>query len=255
MQTASNPCAPKASPPSIDVSSNSESKGCLDCVPAIRDNNERQGFVRKVYALLFIQLGITTILVAVGVLSESYRNFVREHQWLYIVSIVITAAICIMLICFYKWFKAVPYNYILLFVFVTAQSYSVSVITSYYEPSSVLISASITLAMSFTLSVYACFTKNDFTKWYSGLFWALLGAFIASIIFLIFYPSRIILIIITFFVVVVASIYLIADTQAIMGGHRYSLSLDDYVLGVILLYTDIIMIFVNLLNLIGKRRS
>eukprot|EP00826_Nyctotherus_ovalis_P052940 TRINITY_DN6800_c0_g2_i12.p1 TRINITY_DN6800_c0_g2~~TRINITY_DN6800_c0_g2_i12.p1 ORF type:complete len:154 (+),score=24.99 TRINITY_DN6800_c0_g2_i12:155-616(+) len=153
-----------------------------------------------------------------------------------------------MLFCFYKWFKAVPLNYILLFVFVIAESYSVTVITCYYKPSSVLICSSIALAMTFTMSIYACFTTNDFTKWYSGLFWALLGALIASIFFVAFYPNRYILII-------VVSIYLIADTQAIIGGGKYSISYDDYVVAVMLLYTDIITIFVNLLSLFGERRD
>eukprot|EP00826_Nyctotherus_ovalis_P063075 TRINITY_DN9214_c0_g1_i8.p1 TRINITY_DN9214_c0_g1~~TRINITY_DN9214_c0_g1_i8.p1 ORF type:complete len:254 (-),score=25.90 TRINITY_DN9214_c0_g1_i8:223-984(-) len=227
--------------------------GCLGCIPALRDNNERQGFVRKVYALLFIQLGITTLFVVAGVISETYRDFVKDHQWVYIVAIAIALAICLMLMCFYKWFKAVPYNYILLFVFVIAESYSVSVVTCYYTPSSVLICASITLAMSFALSVYACFTKNDFTKWYSGLIWALIGALVASIFFTIFYTSRIILIAIAFGVVVIVSICLVADTQLIMGGGKYSLTYDDYVLAVILLYTDIITIFLYILSLFGER--
>lgn len=255
MEIASNPYNNKVCPPNIDSGSDTSGKGCLDCVPAIRNNNERQGFVRKVYALLFIQLGITTIFVTIGVVSEEYRDFVEDHQWLYIVTIAISGVICIMLFCFYKWFQAVPLNYILLFVFVICESYSVSVITCYYKPSSVLICASITLAMSFTLSLYACFTKNDFTKWYSGLFWALLGALVASIFFIIFYSNRIILIVVTFFIVVVVSLYLIADTQAIMGGNRYAISLDDYVLAVMLLFTDIITIFVNLLSLFGESRN
>eukprot|EP00826_Nyctotherus_ovalis_P052943 TRINITY_DN6800_c0_g2_i5.p1 TRINITY_DN6800_c0_g2~~TRINITY_DN6800_c0_g2_i5.p1 ORF type:complete len:241 (+),score=40.91 TRINITY_DN6800_c0_g2_i5:158-880(+) len=221
---------------------------CFDCVPALRNNNERQGFVRKVYALLFVQLGITTIFVAAGVVSEEFRDFIEDNQWLYILTIAVTGVICLMLFCFYKWFKAVPLNYILLFVFVIAESYSVTVITCYYKPSSVLICSSIALAMTFTMSIYACFTTNDFTKWYSGLFWALLGALIASIFFVAFYPNRYILII-------VVSIYLIADTQAIIGGGKYSISYDDYVVAVMLLYTDIITIFVNLLSLFGERRD
>eukprot|EP00826_Nyctotherus_ovalis_P041027 TRINITY_DN408_c0_g1_i5.p1 TRINITY_DN408_c0_g1~~TRINITY_DN408_c0_g1_i5.p1 ORF type:complete len:248 (-),score=54.16 TRINITY_DN408_c0_g1_i5:17-760(-) len=241
--------------PNTDASSHSENSGWLRCIPALKENNERQGFVRKVYALLFVQLGITTIFVGIGVASEGFRDFVERNQWLYILTMIITFAICIMLFFAYKWFKAVPLNYILLFIFVLAESYSVTVITCFYTPSSVLICASITLAMSFALSVYACFTKSDFTKWYSGLTWALVGAFVASLIFLIFYPSRIILILITFCVVVVVSLCLIADTQVIMGGGKYSLTYDDYVLAVMLLYTDIITIFVNLLSLFGESRN
>ena len=42
-------------------------------------------------------------------------------------------------------------------------------------------------------------------------------------------------------------VYLIFDTQLIMGGKRYELSIDDYVVGALILYLDIIMIFLYLL--------
>ena|ERR1712156_805223 len=39
-------------------------------------------------------------------------------------------------------------------------------------------------------------------------------------------------------------LFLIYDTQQIAGGRKYQLSLDDYVIGALLVYVDIIMIFV-----------
>ena len=42
-------------------------------------------------------------------------------------------------------------------------------------------------------------------------------------------------------------VYLIFDTQLIMGGKRYELCIDDYVVGALILYLDIIMIFLYLL--------
>ena len=197
---------------------------------------------------------ITCLFVGAGVGFKEVRDFMNKHVWLYIVTIVITIGIMVMLICFYNIFKKVPYNYILLFVFVICESYSVAIITSYYSPISVLIAACITLAMTFTLSLYACFTKNDFTTWYKGVFWALLGALIASILFTIFYPNRYVLIIISFVIVVILSIGILVDTQLILGGGRYQLSYDDYILAVLILFTDIIAMFVEILSLFGERR-
>ena len=54
--------------------------------------------------------------------------------------------------------------------------------------------------------------------------------------------------------VIIYSIYLVIDTQLIMGGKRYQIELDDYILGAIILYTDIVMLFLYLLQLIGGRR-
>ena len=47
------------------------------------------------------------------------------------------------------------------------------------------------------------------------------------------------------------SVYLIIDTQLIMGGKRQELSLDNYVLGTVMLYVDIIQLFLNLLRILG----
>ena len=53
---------------------------------------------------------------------------------------------------------------------------------------------------------------------------------------------------------VIYSIYILIDTQLIMGGKRYELSLDNYVFGAVMLYVDIIELFLKLLRLLGERR-
>jgi FtsH-binding integral membrane protein len=53
--------------------------------------------------------------------------------------------------------------------------------------------------------------------------------------------------------VVIFSFYLLFDTQLIMGGKRYEIEIDDYILGAIILYTDIITIFLYLLRIFGGK--
>ncbi len=53
--------------------------------------------------------------------------------------------------------------------------------------------------------------------------------------------------------VLIFSFYLIFDTQLIMGGKRYEIEIDDYILGAIILYTDIITIFLYLLRIFGGK--
>ena len=52
---------------------------------------------------------------------------------------------------------------------------------------------------------------------------------------------------------VIFGIFLIYDTQLILGEGRHKLQIDDYILGALILYTDIIMIFYYLLMLCGGR--
>lgn len=47
------------------------------------------------------------------------------------------------------------------------------------------------------------------------------------------------------------SIYLIYDTQLILGKGQYSYSLDDAYLAAIQLYLDIINLFLNILRIVG----
>jgi FtsH-binding integral membrane protein len=54
---------------------------------------------------------------------------------------------------------------------------------------------------------------------------------------------------------VLYSAYILIDTQIILGRGKTKLNLDNYVLGAILLYIDIIGLFLEILKLIGNRRS
>lgn len=52
------------------------------------------------------------------------------------------------------------------------------------------------------------------------------------------------------------SIYLIYDTQMMMGGkHKYSISPEEYVFASLSLYMDIVNIFIYILTIIGLSRD
>jgi protein lifeguard len=51
------------------------------------------------------------------------------------------------------------------------------------------------------------------------------------------------------------SIYIIIDTQLIIGGKNKELALDDFILGSVILYTDIISLFLKILQILGKKKD
>lgn len=51
------------------------------------------------------------------------------------------------------------------------------------------------------------------------------------------------------------SAYILIDTQLILGGKNKELSLDDYILGSVILYTDIISLFLKILQILGKKKD
>jgi hypothetical protein len=54
--------------------------------------------------------------------------------------------------------------------------------------------------------------------------------------------------------VFIFGIYVIVDTQMIMGSHKYGITMDDYILGALILYIDIIQLFLYILRLLSESR-
>ena len=54
---------------------------------------------------------------------------------------------------------------------------------------------------------------------------------------------------------VIYSIYLLVDTQLVMGGRHKQLQMDDYILGATIIYVDIISLFLKILQILGKKKD
>ena len=68
---------------------------------------------------------------------------------------------------------------------------------------------------------------------------------------LIFFSSRYISIIFSVVMLIVASVYVMIDMDLITEKH--GLDIDEYIIGALFLYMDLIMIFIYLLALFGDR--
>lgn len=144
-----------------------------------------------------------------------------------------------------------------MFSFTLCESYLVGWIAAFYDPVTVILAAALTASITFVLTVYACTTKTDFTI-YGGILWILGWALFAfGILFFAFSGPNFTtgLIIYSILGVCLYGVYLIYDTQLIMGGKKYQLDIDDYVIGALMLYIDIIMLFIKLLRIIGAARG
>lgn len=78
--------------------------------------------------------------------------------------------------------RTVPTNYILLFAFTFCEAYLTSYICSKYSAHVVLTAAALTTAAVIGLTLYACYTKTDFTMLGGMLFVILLVFFVFGII-------------------------------------------------------------------------
>jgi protein lifeguard len=149
----------------------------------------------------------------------------------------------------------VPLNYILLFAFTGCESMMVGYICSRYPARLVLAAAGLTTVATAALTLYACVTKEDFTMCGGFLFLMVISLFTVSLVAMFFPPSTTFMTLKCLGLVILYGLFLIHDTQLIAGGRRYELTLDDYVIGVIFLYIDIIKMFLKILVLLGRRKN
>ena len=212
--------------------------------------NIRIQFIRKVYLILSTQLLLTASMSTIAMYSAQTKTFLIQNQWLFILSIFINLISCYALLCYKSCSRTVPNNYILLFLFTFSESYLLMGVTAFTYPENVFIALVLTAAIVVSLTIYAFRTEKDFTI-FGGLFFMVLMVLFVAGILAVFIQSRIFDIVISGCTVVLFGFYLIYDTQLIIGRFENKLSLDDYVLGAIMLYVDIIRIFLEILKILA----
>ena len=80
----------------------------------------------------------------------------------------------------------------------------------------------------------------------------LLAILIGASLLSIFFRSKIFEIAISGLTIFVFGFYLIYDTQLIVGDKERGLSVDDYIIGALSLYIDIIRIFLEILKILNE---
>lgn len=212
----------------------------------------RLGFITKVYSLLFIQLFLTFSFVFLSMQIKSLQAFIKHHYWIYIINIIIPFIVLIFFLNDPKKTKQVPINYILMFIFCFSEGYVVARFVINFKKQNVYFALILTLISVLALSIYAYKTKDDFTLLGGTLFASLILLIIGSIIN-IFLRIKLLNFLITILSIILFSIYIIHDTQLIIGNKEYKFSEDDYIIAVLNLYVDIITLFIEILSLLGKK--
>jgi len=104
----------------------------------------RIGFIKKVYGILSLQLLMTFGLVCFTFIHK-FRDFLHEHIYLFYIAAIIELILIIILICFKKIARKIPYNYILLITWTFFESFIIATITSFYNYKIVLSAIGITV--------------------------------------------------------------------------------------------------------------
>lgn len=187
--------------------------------------------------------------------NDSAQRFVRQRTELWIIAIIVTFGIIIAMACSESLRRTAPTNFIMLALFTISQSWLVGLAVTQYKSEEVLLAVGITAAVCFGLTLFAFQTKWDFTVMGGILFVALIILLLFGLISM-FFPGKTMKLVYASCGALLFCIYLIYDTQMMMGGeHKYSISPEEYIFAALNLYMDIINIFMYLLTIIGIARD
>lgn len=220
------------------------------------DKAVRHAFIRKVYAIISLQLLVTVGIIAVFTFVEPVYTFVRRNPAVYYASYAVFFVTYIVLACCQGPRRRFPWNVILLSIFTLAMSFMTGTIASFYSSKAVMISMGITAIVTIAVTVFCFQTKVDFTSC-AGLF-SVLGIvlFITGIVTAIVLSFKYIYWLHMLYAAigaVVFTLFLAYDTQLVIGNRKHTIHPEEYVYGAMKIYTDIVYIFINLLQIVGSR--
>lgn len=155
--------------------------------------------------------------------------------------------------CYEEIRRTYPINFIFLTIFTVIESIVLGVIVVHYQTVDILMAVAITSVACFALSIYATQTRYDFTTC-GGILLVIIISFLIFSLVTIFFPSYTMLMIHSCLGAIVFGMYLIFDTQLMLGGnHKYSLNPEEYIFAVLNLYLDIINFFIHILPLVASK--
>lgn len=211
--------------------------------------------------------------------TSEAMDFMNKHPYIIaIVSVVllihqvVNIAMCFEACCgggpcmrtYLKMFVKVPWNYAFLLTYSVCIGVVVGLICAQYEAASVVFVFGISAAMMLGLTLYAVFTKTDFTGCGMYIFAMLMGLLVLGLVGIIF-PSHFLYTAYAVCGAVLMSFVIIYDTQLIFGtvsmelgrsnARRIEFTIDMYAFAAYQLYLDFINLFLYLLELFGKRRN
>uniref|UniRef100_A0A0P4YBC2 N-methyl-D-aspartate receptor-associated protein n=1 Tax=Daphnia magna TaxID=35525 RepID=A0A0P4YBC2_9CRUS len=227
------------------------SPGVIDNSFSFSEKTIRMAFIRKVYAILMVQLAVTMGCIAVFVFVQPIALYSKGHPQLMIGALVMSIVLLIPLICCIDFRRRWPLNIIMLGTFTLCEGFLLGSLSSHYDSKEVLVAAGICTAVCLALTLFSMQTKWDFTAM-GGILLALVVVLLMAGIVAICVRGKIMQIIYASLGALVFSAYLVFDTQLMLGGkHKYSISPEEYIFAALNLYLDIVNIFIYVLALVG----
>ena len=214
----------------------------------------RRVFVRRVFGLVAMMTCVALGVSAAFLFVPEVKSWVGANPWTLWVAFVGFFGFMLILTCCPSMRLTAPHNYVLLVGFTLFLSFFVGVVVASYDSLTVLIAVAIVCFLVLALSAFATQTRVDFTLMHSMLFTLLVGLIVFGVLTIFFY-SDILRVVYATLGAVLFSAYLVYDVQLLMGGRTYELGPEEHVLGAVVIFLDVINLFLMILQLVGIGRG
>jgi len=233
---------------------------------AFLSRDSRRTFIARVYAILSGQLLVTMASIFFFQMNPSIVSSIISRTGMMVpwLSLAISTVSWMWMSVSIRARREAPLKWNLLVAFTIAESFLVGLIASVYKFRSVALALGVTAAATGTVSLYTILQRNSKydlsqsgqTLASAGTIFLLYGVMrlleTAGILRKGFLPYKESLY--CLFGTLLFSAYLAYHTKLVVGGKhsKYQLNEKDFVFGAMLLYSDIINVFIYILRLIGE---
>ncbi|NXX18392.1 LFG3 protein, partial [Podargus strigoides] len=237
------------------------------------DRKVRHTFIRKVYAIISLQLLVTVGIIAMFTFVSPVRSFVQRNVAIYYASYAVFLVTYMVLACCQGPRRRFPWNIILLSIFVSGLGLARGVwgdsgvlsVHSMYNTKAVLIAMLITAIVAIIVTIFCFQTKArrghalPCPKWgqaWGAGWWGHPGLPVMCVS----HPARVpfpvqvpwLHMLYAAIGAIAFTLFLAYDTQLVLGNRKNTLSPEEYIYGALTIYTDIVYIFTFLLQIVGR---
>lgn len=219
------------------------------------DQTIRAAFIRKVFFIVAIMLGVVAFMSAIPFMHPPTMTFVQTNPLIYFASYGTFLVVYIVLMCCEGVRRSFPANIICTALLTLAIGYMTMMICSMYNASSVVMCLTITTLCCGAIIIFSSQTKYDLTSMMGYVFIASMVLMIFGLVAIISVAAFKVKFLYTIYAGLAALLfmfYLAIDIQMIMGGRKYEISPEDHIFASIQIFLDIIYIFWMLLSLFGN---
>lgn len=211
------------------------------------EKDEREGFLKKVYSLITLMLCVTFGMCIIASTWTPFQEWCLT--WYNIVIALVLLLTCGIASCFLS--RAIPWNYLCLLGFTLGMGFLLSSLTAALnDTQAVLYAIAFTIIVSVGLTVYTFIAGRRAVVW--AFFVILFGLCLCEFFYCALWVTR---------SDWAFSAYC-AGAAMVYGGylviHTYILkssdNVDDYVIAAIMIYLDIIKIFMYILMIFGSKK-